>query len=115
MSSAEVPILTPALRWHQATVGEWDALEARTRTRCKVVALVVVVAIAYHYSLVSLLQTIGLDTPLAYVGLVPLMAAGATGSLHAPPSPFVGPGSSGSYPTWRNGSGAPSRGETPKL
>jgi hypothetical protein len=48
MSSTDVPILTPAVRWHQATVGEWDALEPRTRTRCKVVALVVVVAIAYH-------------------------------------------------------------------
>jgi exosortase len=84
MSSTEVPILTPAVRWHQATVGEWDALEPRTRTRCKVAALVVVVVIAYHYSLVSLLQTIGLDTPLAYVGLVPLLAAGLAWINRAP-------------------------------
>jgi len=44
--------------------------------RCKIVALVGLVCLAYHYSLLSLLQTIGLDTPLAYVGLVPLIAAG---------------------------------------
>jgi exosortase len=37
---------------------------------------VVVVGVAYHYSLASLLQTVGLDTPLAYVGLVPFIAAG---------------------------------------
>jgi exosortase len=84
MSSAEVPILSPALRWHRATVAEWDALESRTQTRCKVATLVVVVVIAYHYSLVSLLQTIGLDTPLAYVGLVPLLAAGLAWINRAP-------------------------------
>lgn len=84
MSSADVPVLSPALRWHRATVAEWDALEPRTQTRCKVVALVVVVVIAYHYSLASLLQTIGLDTPLAYVGLVPLLAAGLAWINRAP-------------------------------
>ena len=65
-------------------MGEWDALERRTQTCWKVAALVVVVVIAYHYSLASLLQTIGLDTPLAYVGLVPLLAAGLAWVNRAP-------------------------------
>jgi exosortase len=76
MSLVESPILRPAYAWHRSTRAEWSALGDRTQTRCKVVALVVVVGVAYHYSLASLLQTVGLDTPLAYVGLVPLIAAG---------------------------------------
>ena len=75
MSSTELPILSPAARWHESTLAEWDALEPRTQTVCKVVALLVVTVIAFHYSLQSLVQTIGLDTPLAYVGLVPLLSA----------------------------------------
>ena len=47
-----------------------------TRTRAKIGALVVVTVVAYHYSLASLVQTIGLDTPLAYLGFVPLLAGG---------------------------------------
>lgn len=32
------------------------------------------VLVAYHYSLLSLIQSLGLETPLAYLALVPLMA-----------------------------------------
>lgn len=74
MSSTESPILTPATRWHRATLAEWYALDERTRTTYKVMLLIVVTVIAYHYSITSLVQTVGLDTPLAYVGLVPLIA-----------------------------------------
>ncbi len=35
-----------------------------------------VVIVAYHYSLVTLLQTLDLDSPLAYIGLVPIIALG---------------------------------------
>lgn len=34
------------------------------------------VVVAYHYSLVSLTRTLNLDTPLAYLGLVPFLALG---------------------------------------
>ncbi|HXQ61087.1 MAG TPA: exosortase/archaeosortase family protein [Acidimicrobiales bacterium] len=76
MSIVESPVLRPAYDWHRSSLAEWSALEEKTRTRCKVVVLVGLVVLAYHYSLLSLVQTIGLDTPLAYVGLVPLIAAG---------------------------------------
>src|ERR1700728_2515953 len=76
MSIVESPVLRPAYAWHRSSLAEWSALEEKTQTRCKIVVLVGVVVLAYHYSLVSLLQTVGLDTPLAYVGLVPLIAAG---------------------------------------
>jgi exosortase len=76
MSIVESPILRPAYAWHRSSLAEWSALEEKTQTRCKIVVLVGLVFLAYHYSLVSLLQTVGLDTPLAYVGLVPIIAAG---------------------------------------
>jgi exosortase len=76
MSIVESPILRPAYAWHRSSLAEWSGLEERTQTRCKIVLLVGLVFLAYHYSLVSLLQTVGLDTPLAYVGLVPVIAAG---------------------------------------
>jgi exosortase len=54
-------------------------------------ALVVVVAVvaAYHYSLYSLLKGVTLQTPLAYLGLVPIiaLAMGWIGMRRMPPSP----------------------------
>src|SRR6202022_1605260 len=35
-----------------------------------------VVIVAYHYSLSTLIQSLNLDTPLAYIGLVPFIALG---------------------------------------
>lgn len=40
----------------------------------RVAFVLVAVAAAYHYSLITLLRQVSLDTPLAYVGLVPLIA-----------------------------------------
>ena len=76
MSTLEAPVLRQANGWYQASLDEWNGLAPRTQVRAKIVFLVAVTVVAYHYSLYSLLQTIGLDTPLAYVGLVPLIAAG---------------------------------------
>ena len=84
MSTTESPILGRAVNWHRSTLSEWDALDDRTQTTAKALALVGVTVVAFHYSLISLLQTIGLDTPLAYVGLVPLIAAGLAWINRAP-------------------------------
>jgi hypothetical protein len=40
----------------------------------RVAALVVAVVVAYHYSLRTLMRTLTVDTPLAYLGLVPVIA-----------------------------------------
>jgi exosortase len=74
--TAESPVLGRAINWHRSTLTEWDTLDVRTQTTVKVVALVGLTLVSFHYSLISLFQTVGLDTPLAYVGLVPLIAAG---------------------------------------
>jgi len=52
----------------------WRRATPRTKTRARVCAVLGMVLVAYHYSLLSLLQTLNLETPLAYVGLVPPMA-----------------------------------------
>jgi exosortase/archaeosortase family protein len=49
--------------------------------------LVVVVAIAYNYSLTTLLQSAGQDTPLAYVSLVPAIALALAGIRARPMKP----------------------------
>jgi len=63
------------LGWWRSGVAEWHALADTTKVRAKVAVLVGATVVAFHYSLVSLIQTVGLDTPLAYVGLVPMLAA----------------------------------------
>jgi len=52
----------------------WDARSPRTSTVLRLTILLAATAAAYHHSLLSLLQSLSLETPLAYVGLVPVMA-----------------------------------------
>ncbi len=82
MSLVESPVLRPAYAWHRSNLAEWSALEEKTQMRCKIVALVALVCLAYHYSLLSLLQTIGLDTPLGQVGTVPGVGRTQDGRLN---------------------------------
>ena len=46
----------------------------RVRTTVQMTVLLVVVGVAYNYSLSTLIQNAGLETPLAYVSLVPAIA-----------------------------------------
>jgi exosortase/archaeosortase family protein len=43
-------------------------------TAARVALLLAIVTLAYHYSLQTLLRTVQVETPLAYLGLVPLIA-----------------------------------------
>jgi len=54
----------------------WDESAPRTRTTVKVAALLGATVCAYSYSLTTLLQTATMQTPLAYISLVPLIALG---------------------------------------
>ena len=75
MTIATLPPIQVARSWRLDLTGRWDETTALTKTRVKVALLLVVVVAGYHYSLSSLLQTVGFDTPLAYIGLVPLLAS----------------------------------------
>ncbi len=68
-------VAQPARSTHRATL-EWEALDARTQNAVKVGVVVLATVAAYRYSLTSLLGTLTADTPLAYLGLVPIIAAG---------------------------------------
>jgi exosortase/archaeosortase family protein len=52
----------------------WSDAMPRTRTAVQMGALIAVVVIAYSYSLFTLLQLADLNTPLAYVSLVPVIS-----------------------------------------
>jgi exosortase/archaeosortase family protein len=62
----------------------WNEASPRTRTTIQMVVLLGVVLLAYNYSLSTLIQNAGLETPLAYVSLVPAIAL-ALAALRARP------------------------------
>lgn len=63
-----------ASRWRSQAQHRWHEAPARVRTTIQMVVLLVVVGVAYNYSLSTLIQNAGLETPLAYVSLVPAIA-----------------------------------------
>jgi exosortase/archaeosortase family protein len=65
---------TGARNWVREEQRRWQSASPRTRTAVQLAVLVTVVVIAYNYSFTTLVQTAGLDTPLAYVSLVPVIA-----------------------------------------
>jgi len=62
----------------------WSQLEPRTRTAIQLAALLAAVTVAYSYSLLALLENATLDTPLAYVSLVPIIALAMAAVCHRP-------------------------------
>jgi exosortase/archaeosortase family protein len=62
----------------------WVNTVPKTRTSIQMAALLGVVVIAYSYSLTTLLQLADLNTPLAYVSLVPIIAL-ILAAVHAKP------------------------------
>jgi exosortase/archaeosortase family protein len=76
IATESIPLKQSLLGARARLLERWDALGDVTQTRIKVFSLIGIVVAAFHYSLSSLLQTLGYDTPLAYVGLVPIIALG---------------------------------------
>jgi exosortase len=62
----------------------WSSASPASRTRIQVAVLLAATVIAFHYSLSTLMQNLGLDTPLAYVGLVPAIALALAAALRHP-------------------------------
>jgi exosortase/archaeosortase family protein len=76
VAAESIPLRQSLLSARAQVLERWDALSDAAQTRIKVLSLVGIVVAAFHYSLSSLFQTLGYDTPLAYVGLVPVIALG---------------------------------------
>ena len=66
--------LSEAKEWRQQWYLRWIHASHRTRVIVQVGVLVAAVVVAYNYSLSTLLQNAGQETPLAYVSLVPAIA-----------------------------------------
>ena len=60
--------------WRSHLHEQWRDAKPRTRTAIQMTALLAAVVCAYSYTLVTLLQNAGMQTPLAYVSLVPAIA-----------------------------------------
>jgi exosortase/archaeosortase family protein len=74
-----------AVRSLQATAqARWAATLPKTRTAVQMAALLGIIVVAYNYSLTTLLQLADLNTPLAYVSLVPLISL-MLAYMHAKP------------------------------
>jgi exosortase/archaeosortase family protein len=65
----------------------WSDAQPRTRTAVQMGALLAVTIIAYSYSLITLLQLADLNSPLAYVSLVPIVALILAGVNSRPSQP----------------------------
>jgi exosortase/archaeosortase family protein len=74
---------TPRKVRHEAQ-DRWHRASNRTRTTIQMAVLLGVIVVAYNYSLSTLVQNAGLETPLAYVSLVPAIAL-ALAALRARP------------------------------
>jgi exosortase/archaeosortase family protein len=62
------------------------AWSARNSFALRLTASLAAIAGAYHYSLMTLVRALGLETPLAYLGLVPIMALGLALLRARPPA-----------------------------
>jgi exosortase len=70
----DITWLETARDWRADWHGRWARAAPSTRTRVQVGVFLAAVLIAYHYSLSTLVQSLNIDTPLAYIGLVPVIA-----------------------------------------
>src|SRR6202453_3920886 len=66
--------LSAARRLHVVAQARWVAALPKTKTAVQMASLLGIIVIAYNYSLTTLLQLADLNTPLAYVSLVPLIS-----------------------------------------
>jgi len=78
-------------RWKRQAQQRWHEAPARVRATIQMAVLLVVVGVAYNYSLSTLIQNAGLETPLAYVSLVPAiaLALAAVRARPARPEPAI--------------------------
>jgi len=63
-----------ARAWSEQWRQRWRSAQPKTRTAVQMIVLLGAVACAYSYSLLTLVQNAGMQTPLAYISLVPAIA-----------------------------------------
>jgi exosortase len=86
MQTAHVTFGRPLRAWREQLRNRWASLDATTGTVVQLSLVVGGTIVAYHYSLLTLLGELDVQSPLAYVGLVPLFALALAGA-YAKPKP----------------------------
>ncbi len=74
MQIAHVSLSAPLRAWREQERAWWASLDATSRTVVQLSLVVGGTLVAYHYSLLTLLEQLDVQSPLAYVGLVPVFA-----------------------------------------
>ena len=85
------PAISTLRRWQFQAQSAWVNAQPKTRSTIQVASLLSTVFIAYSYSLTTLLQLADLNTPLAYVSLMPIISLilAAVHSNPARPEPSI--------------------------
>jgi exosortase/archaeosortase family protein len=82
----EIPSLQPDVGgWSDHLRLRWSDASPRTQTTIQLAVLLGAVTAAYGYSLLTLFQNAGMQTPLAYISLVPFISL-ALAALHGRPA-----------------------------
>ena len=71
MQIAHVTFGLPLKTWRERQRTWWVGLDHTSRTVVQLSLVVGGTLVAYHYSLLTLLEQLDVQSPLAYVGLVP--------------------------------------------
>ena len=84
MQTADVTFGRPIRAWREQLRTWWAALDATTRTVVQLSLVLGGTLVAFHYSLLTLLEQLDVQSPLAYVGLVPVFALALSGAYVKP-------------------------------
>jgi exosortase len=84
MQTVDVTFGRPLRAWRERLRGWWANTDPTSRTVVQLSLVIGGTLVAYHYSLLTLLEQLGVQSPLAYVGLVPIFAL-ALGAAYMKP------------------------------
>jgi exosortase/archaeosortase family protein len=87
MSPQHLSPLVRLRQWLRHGQQRWQEAPPTVRVGVQLGVLLVAVVVAYNYSLITLMQNVGLETPLAYVSLVPAIALGLAAVRSKPNRP----------------------------
>ena len=84
MQIAHVTFGVPFKTWRERQRSWWVCLDHTSRTVVQLSLVIGGTLVAYHYSLLTLLEQLDVQSPLAYVGLVPVFALALAAAYMTP-------------------------------
>jgi exosortase/archaeosortase family protein len=84
MQTANATFGRPMRAWREQSRAWWVSLDATSRTAVQLSLVLGGTIVAYPYSLLTLIEQLDVQSPLAYVGLVPVFALALAGAYVKP-------------------------------